>query len=116
MISTLPIVFAITAGKLLLGLVLGFQGLIDFADVGIILTAGVFLTGFLLAGTMADYKEAEKLPAEISFTLETIEEIFVQAVAGRPALQLPELRRELLALTDAIKDWLMRLRTTCTPR
>jgi len=112
MISTLPIVLAILAVKLFLGFALGFHGLVDFADVGIILTAGVFLTGFLLAGTMADYKEAEKLPAEISCTLETIEEIFVLAAAGRPALQLPELRRELLALTDAIKEWLLKLRTT----
>jgi len=112
MISTLPIVLAILGVKLFLGLVLGFDGLIDFSDVGIILTAGVFLTGFLLAGTMADYKEAERLPAEISCTLETIEEIFVLAAAGRPALQLPELRQELLLLTDEIKSWLMKARTT----
>jgi hypothetical protein len=112
MISTLPVVLAILAAKLFVEFVLGFKGLIDFSDVGIILTAGVFLTGFLLAGTMADYKEAEKLPAEISCTLETIEEIFVLAAAGRPALRLPELRRELLILTDAIKEWLMRSRTT----
>ena len=112
MLSTLPAVMAILAVKLFLELGMGFQGLIDFSDVGIILTAGVFLIGFLLAGTMADYKEAEKLPAELSCTLETIEEIFVLAATDRPALNLHELRRELLAMTDAIKDWLMRLRST----
>ena len=108
MLSTLPIAAAILAVKMVLERALGFPGLIEFSDVGIILTAGVFLTGFLLAGTMADYKEAEKLPAEISCTLETIEDIFVLAATDRPALNLGELRRELLELTDAIKNWLLR--------
>lgn len=112
MLSTLPVVAAILALKLFLEFVVGFQGLIDFSDVGIILTAGVFLTGFLLAGTMADYKEAEKLPAEIACTLETLEDILVLAATDRPTLSVPDLRRELLALTDAIRDWILRLRTT----
>ena len=112
MLSTVPVVAGILALKLFLDFVLGFQGLIDFSDVGIILTAGVFLTGFLLAGTMADYKEAEKLPAEISCTLETLEDIFVLAATDRPSLGVSGLRSELLALTDAIRDWLLRLRTT----
>jgi hypothetical protein len=112
MLSTLPVVAGILVLKLFLEFVLGFQGFIDFSDVGIILTAGVFLTGFLLAGTMADYKEAEKLPAEISCTLETLEDIFVLAATDRPELSVSGLRRELLSPTDTIKDWLLRLRTT----
>ena len=66
MVSTLPVVLALLGLKLFLERVLGFEGLIDFSDVGIILTSGVFLIGFLLAGTMADYKEAEKLPADLA--------------------------------------------------
>jgi hypothetical protein len=112
MLSTLPIVLLLLAVKLFLERVLGFPGLIDFSDVGIILTSGVFLIGFLLAGTMADYKEAEKLPAELSCTLETIEEIFVLAATDRPGLDLKALRREVLTLTDAIRDWLMRSNDT----
>jgi hypothetical protein len=107
MLATLPLVAAVLALKTALGL-LGFEGLIDFGDVGVVLTSGVFLIGFLLAGTMADYKEAEKLPAEISSTLETLEEIFVLAATNRPALALPALRANVLALTDAILDWLYR--------
>lgn len=112
MLSTVPIAAAILALKVVLELAVGFQGLIEFSDVGIILTAGVFLTGFLLAGTMADYKEAERLPAEISCTLETMEDIFELAATGRPALNLADLRRELLSLTDAIRSWLLRLFST----
>ena len=112
MLSTLPVVLLLLAIKLFLEHVLGFEGLIDFSEVGIILTSGVFLIGFLLAGTMADYKEAEKLPADLSCTLETIEEIFVLAATDRPALDLRALRREVLTLTDAIRDWLMRSSST----
>jgi len=102
MLSTLPIVLLLLAVKLFLERVLGFEGLIDFSDVGIILTSGVFLIGFLLAGTMADYKEAEKLPADLSCTLETIEEIFVLAATDRPALDLSTSRRNK-GLVDALQ-------------
>jgi hypothetical protein len=112
MLTTLPYVAAVLAAKLCLEFVLGFPGLVDFSDVGIVLTAGVFLLGFLLAGTMADYKEAEKLPAELASTLETIEEIFVLAATNRPGLDVAHLRRGLLAMTDSIKDWLVGKRST----
>jgi hypothetical protein len=112
MLSTLPIVLALLGVKLILEQVLGFKGLIDFSDVGIILTSGVFLIGFLLAGTMADYKEAEKLPADLSCTLETLEEIFVLAATGRPGLDVHQLRREVLTLTDSIREWLAHKCTT----
>jgi hypothetical protein len=112
MLTTLPYVAAILAAKLFLQFVLGFPGLVDFSDVGVVLTAGVFLLGFLLAGTMADYKEAEKIPADLASTLETIEEIFVLAATNRPGLDVSGLRRGLLAMTDTIKDWLVGKRST----
>jgi hypothetical protein len=111
MVSTLPMVGALLALKLGLDW-LGFDGLLEFTDFGVVLTAGVFLMGFLLAGTLADYKEAERLPAEVSTTLEAIEEIFVLAATNRPALVLAELRRSVLTLTDAILEWLHRKRST----
>ncbi len=107
MLTTLPIVVLMAGVKLVLDLYFEFQGLVPFADVGVILTACVFLIGFLLAGTMADYKESERLPAEIAATLETIEEIFALAAINRPGLKLPALRRSVLELTDGIKNWLV---------
>ena len=107
MLSTLPYVAVLLGAKFFLQFVLGFQGLVDFSDVGIVMTAGVFLLGFLLAGTMADYKEAEKIPAELAATLETLEEIFVLAATNRAGLDEQQLRRGVLELTDGIKDWLV---------
>src|SRR5688572_1927870 len=37
-----------------------------------LVAANVFLLGFLLAGTLADYKESEKLPGDLAASLETI--------------------------------------------
>ena len=37
-----------------------------------LVAANVFLLGFLLAGTLADYKESEKLPGELAARTETI--------------------------------------------
>jgi hypothetical protein len=78
----------------------------------VVLTGGVFLTGFLLSGTMADYKESEKLPSEVATTLEALEEIFVLAATARPQLALGQLRRAVLALTDAIRAYLLEHRST----
>lgn len=112
MVTTLPFVIAVTAVKAVLEFVFHVKGVVEFGDVGIVLTAGVFLSGFVLAGTMADYKEAEKLPSEIAITLETIEEIFVLACTGRPALDIKDFKKECLSVVDEIKAWLLRARTT----
>ena len=112
MLTTLPFVVAVTGLKAFLDFGLGFTGVVEFGDVGVVLTGAVFLTGFLLAGTMADYKESEKLPGDVATTMETIEELFILAAAQRPALDLKELQRHVLTLTDAIRSWLVKKLTT----
>ncbi|MBM4782487.1 MAG: hypothetical protein GQE15_32830 [Archangiaceae bacterium] len=112
MLTTLPFVAVVTAIKAVLEFGVGWGGAVDFADVGVVLTAGVFLTGFLLTGTISDYKEAEKLPAEVATTLELLEEILVLAASIRPAIKLAEMRRSLLGMTDGIRDWLYKRKTT----
>lgn len=112
MLTTLPFVAVVTVIKAVLEFGVGWSGAVDFADVGVVLTAGVFLTGFLLTGTISDYKEAEKLPAEVATTLELLEEILVLAASTRPAIKLAEMRRSLLGMTDGIRDWLYKRKTT----
>jgi hypothetical protein len=112
MLTTLPFVAAVAALKLFLEYVVQFTGVVEFADVGVVLTGAVFLTGFLLAGTMADYKESEKLPGEVAITLEALEELFLLVKEQRPALDLKALQKQILTLTDSIKDWLVKKQTT----
>jgi hypothetical protein len=106
MITTLPYVLVAVLAKIGLEYGLKFSGVVDFSEVGLVLTGGVFLIGFMLAGTMADYKESEKIPGEIACALETIEETFAQAAAGKPALDVKALRADLFEVTGSIHEWL----------
>jgi uncharacterized membrane protein len=105
--EALPYVLGAVALKLLLEFAASFPGAVDFPDVAPVLTGGVFLLGFMLAGTMADFKEAEKLPGEIACTLETIEETLAQAGLGAP-VDVAAARRAVLDAAVSVLDWLYR--------
>src|SRR5262245_3721187 len=108
MITTLPFVAVVLVIRFVLDYVVKFPGVVEFSDVGMVLTGGVFLIGVMLSGTLSDYKESEKLPAEIACTLETIEETFRLAAVGRPVLSAPLLQQQVLDTSGAILDWLTR--------
>lgn len=112
MLTTLPFVAAVTGLKLALDYGVQFSGVVDFSDVGVVLTGAVFLTGFLLAGTMSDYKESEKLPGDVATTLEALEEMYTLAAMQKPAIDAKVLQRHLLSLTDSIKSWLLKKQTS----
>jgi len=110
-LTTLPLVIGALVIKLVLGHVFHFQGLLEFSDISLVLTGGTFLIGFMLAGTLADYKEAEKLPAEVACELEAIEEVFAQAAIGRPELDLKAERQAVLDTGTSLWDWLHKRQT-----
>lgn len=112
MLTTLPFVAAVTLIKCVLEFGVKYQGTVEFSDFGVVLTGAVFLTGFLLAGTMADYKESEKLPGEIATTLQTLEELLCLVSAQRPTIDVKVMQQQVLTLTDAVHDWLVKKITT----
>jgi hypothetical protein len=70
-IKLVPLVVVVAGLKLAFGL-LGWDGA-TLSPLYTGLVAGtIFLLGFLLAGTLADYKESEKLPGDLAASLETI--------------------------------------------
>ncbi len=105
MVTTLPMVGALVALREILHASFAFEGMIDFGDVAVVLSGGVFLLGFMLAGTMSDYKEAEKMPGELVTGLETIEEVMVH-VATVKQDDPTKHRRSILALLETIDRWL----------
>ncbi|MBL8914220.1 MAG: hypothetical protein JNM17_26180 [Archangium sp.] len=112
MVTTLPFVAVITGIRILLHYKVGFEGVVEFSDVGVVLTGAVFLTGFLLAGTMADYKESEKLPGELANSLDTMDEYLQLCARVKPqSVNGKEMRAHVLALTDRIRDWLLKKAT-----
>lgn len=73
-----------------------------------VVAATVFLIGFLLAGTMADYKESERLPGDIAATLDTIADecLIAHESPGTPAAaQAIGILRDI---ATGIDDWVHR--------
>ena len=92
-----------------------FTELIELSDITIIFTGAFFVFGLLLAATMTDFKESEKIPGEVASNLEAIKDWVYLAfraprTKGLPLSDVPldklMLRRELLYLTDGIIGWL----------
>lgn len=108
LITTLPFIVLLVAFKLGLEHFLQIGFYIKFSDIAAILTGGIFLIGFMLSGTMADYKEAEKLPGELVCTLEAIEDGLSHISRTKNNIQLKEVQRLVMDLYKSIEDWLYR--------
>jgi hypothetical protein len=66
-----PVVIALVAGKAIVDAT--DSSFIDLTTLfGSVIAANVFVLGFLLAGTLSDYKESERLPGELAASIETI--------------------------------------------
>jgi hypothetical protein len=70
-----------------------------------IVTANIFLLGFLLAGVLTDYKESEKLPGELASSIEAIADecmILYRSTKAKPA---QDCLVYILGLMDSINGW-----------
>lgn len=73
------------------------------------LVAGtIFLLGFLLAGTLADYKESEKMPGDLAASLETICDECLILYEDKHAPAARECLEHMSRLADSIEAWLRR--------
>ena len=115
--TSVPVAAGLTVMKLALDEWLGFKGFLEFnSDLNVIFTALVFIMGFILAGTIVDFKEAERLPGEIACQLEIMEDWFVEAsvIASRTPDYPPDgpTRLELLgAVRDSAHETLAWLKS-----
>jgi len=66
---------------------------------GAIISANVFLVGFLISGVLADYKESEKIPGELACSLETILD---ECVSLNKTKQSPEARACFLSVRELL--------------
>lgn len=92
-----------------------FHDLIELSDITIIFTGAFFVFGLLLAATMSDFKESERIPGEVASNLEAIKDwIYLAFKAPRTgttdlckeALNNSFLRQELLGITGGIIAWI----------
>lgn len=66
-----------------------------------VLAGGVFVLGLIVAGTLADYKEAEKVPAEITAALTSIHDDCAAFAQAFPAFDLARLELTLIDIVEA---------------
>ena len=105
--KTLPWVLLILGLTYLRQYVLGIQSLVDFGDIGAVLTAAALIIGFMLAGVIGDYKESEKLPGELAATLETIDDAIVAGSRSGKTFDAREFRQRYCDITVVVADWFM---------
>ncbi|HET9724118.1 MAG TPA: hypothetical protein VFR44_09790 [Actinomycetota bacterium] len=69
-----------------------------------VLAGGVFVLGLIVAGTLADYKEAERVPAEITAALTNIHDDGAAFKQAYPDLDLDRLEDNLVRIVTAFHD------------
>lgn len=62
---------------------------------GSVISGVVFVIGFLLSATIADYKESERIPAEIASTLESMHEDAMSIEENYPKFKASKYREQL---------------------
>jgi hypothetical protein len=70
-----------------------------------IVAANVFLMGFLLSGVLGDYKESERLPGELTTSIDSILEEALAIYKNKSAPVAKECLTYLSQLTVSIKNW-----------
>lgn len=82
---------------------LGAEGMSPTAVSAGIITSGIFVVGLLIAGTLSDYKDAERAPIDLAAGLHTIlhECEAINAAWGKP--ELSPLRRRLIAVVTTLR-------------
>jgi hypothetical protein len=92
-----------------------FHDLIELSDITIVFTGAFFVFGLLLAATMTDFKESEKIPGEVASNLEAIKDwIYLALRAPRTGtsdwckeeLDSVFLRQQMIAITEGIIGWI----------
>lgn len=107
MLASLPIALLTIVLKVVLIEAFDFQGWVELSDVALIVSAGVFLIGFMLAGTMSDYKESERIPGEIASALESMEETCIN-LAIKTNFSQKKILENCQSLAQQVNDWFLK--------
>ena len=99
-----PLIVAIVLTKLLVHLV-GWEVISLSPLFTALVSANIFLIGFLISGVLADYKESEKIPSDLATSLETMaDEAIIIFNSKRADIALDYLRH-LAQVSHAVINW-----------
>jgi hypothetical protein len=107
LVETFPWVAGLLVVTWLRDYVLHIEPLVEFSDIGPILTGAALIIGLMLAGVITDYKEGERLPAELAATLETMGDAIQSAHAAGKAGDLSDVLRDYDAISARVEDWFL---------
>lgn len=77
-----------------------------------IISANIFLIGFLISGTLVDYKESEKLPSDLASSLETMADEGLIIHQNKKSPEAKAYLQKLSRINDSIIQWLYRKERT----
>ncbi len=72
---------------------------------GALISANVFLIGFLISGVLSDYKEAEKIPGEIACCIETIADECYIMIKNKRSVAAKQCLEHAIFLLNSTLDW-----------
>jgi hypothetical protein len=111
-VKTLPFLIIIILTKLLVSQ-LGYEYLNLNSLFTALISANIFLLGFLISGVLSDYKESEKLPGDLASSLEALADEGYIIYQNKKAPVAREYLAHLLELNKLILEWFYkRERTT----
>lgn len=103
-LKVLPFVIAILVFKLL-----AHQFKLEFLSLNslfsAIISANVFLIGFLISGVLTDYKEAEKLPGELAVGLEALTDEISIIEKNKKAIVATDALHHVSIMSKNILQW-----------
>lgn len=80
---------------------------LEFLELNTLLTSGIggaiFIIGFLMSSILADYKEAERIPADLRTSIEGIDGDLESFAVTNPDFDLLSCRRILVAIIDKLR-------------
>jgi hypothetical protein len=70
-----------------------------------IISANIFLIGFLISGTLVDYKESEKLPGDLSASMETMADEGLIIYKNKKSAEAKNFLLKLSQFNKSLIDW-----------
>jgi hypothetical protein len=103
-LKTLPFVVVIVLLKFIAHY-FGYEFLTLNALFTAIISANIFLIGFLISGVLVDYKESEKLPGDLSSCLETMADEGLIIYKNKKSIESKNFLLKLIDFNKALIDW-----------
>lgn len=83
---------------------IGFEPIAQSSLLNSVISSVIFVIGFLLSATIADYKESEKIPSEFAAAIEDMYEDARAIHGSYPKFDLDSFKANLIDILDSFRD------------